>query len=135
MEHLTEKFDAQSLNALSTLTLAHIGDGVYELLARTHVARNGACRSKQMHSRTVALARAEAQSRAAHALIPHLSEEEQDVFRRGRNARPKTVPRHASSEEYAYATALEALFGWLYLSGRNERVLALWDIAREASEA
>lgn len=135
MELLTEKFDAQALNSLSTLTLAHIGDGVFELLARTHVARTGACQSRQMHRRTVALACAEAQSRAAHALLPHLTEGEQDVFRRGRNARPKTVPKHASIEEYAYATALEALFGWLYLSGQNERVLTLWEIAREASEA
>lgn len=72
--------------------------------------------------------RAAAQYRAAQAILPLLDEEEQAVFRHGRNAKPKTVPKSASHTEYAYATALEALFGWLFLKGRYDRLNALYEV-------
>ena len=123
----TEKIEQGRIGELSTLSLAHIGDGVFELLARTHVAAEGECRVEQLHRRTVALVSAPAQARAAERLLPCLTPEETAVYRRGRNAKPKSAPAHATPAEYASATGLETLFGYLYLSGRAERVYALWE--------
>ena len=122
----TENIEQSRIGELSTLSLAHIGDGVFELLARTHVAAEGQCRVEQMHRRTVALVSAQAQARAAEALLPGLTQEELAVYRPGRNAKPKSAPAHATPAEYASATGLEALFGFLYLSGRAERIYELW---------
>ena len=79
-----------------------------------------------MHRRTVALVSAQAQARAAETLLPGLTQEELAVYKRGRNAKPKSAPAHATPAEYASATGLEALFGFLYLSGRAERIYELW---------
>lgn len=120
--------------AYPTLTLAHVGDCVYELLARSHVVHQGAYPAHETHRRTVSLVSAEAQCRAARALLPLLAEDERAVFGRGRNAKPKTVPKHAGTEAYAYATGLEALFGYLYLLGRGERIQTLWQAVLTAGE-
>ena len=79
-------------------------------------------------SRTIALVRASAQAEAVQRILPLLTEEEQDAYRHGRNAKPKSVPRSASTAEYAQATALEALFGWLYLKQRYGRINELFDV-------
>lgn len=122
----TESIDKTRLSELSTLTLAHIGDGVFELLARTHAVAEGGCRVEQVHRRTVEIVDARAQARAAQALLPCLTPDELAVYKRGRNAKPKTAPAHATLAEYARATGLEALFGMLYLTGQSERILELW---------
>ncbi len=132
MELFHESMTPEQVRAYPVLTLAHIGDGVYELLARSAVLHGGTFQAREAHRRTVALVSAEAQCAAAHRLLDKLDEEEAAVFRRGRNASPKTVPRHAGTRDYAFATGLEALFGYLYLLGRGERILALWDMSREA---
>lgn len=132
MELFREAYTEEALRAVPTLTLAHIGDGVYELLARTQVVREGACRVEDAHSRTVELVRAQAQAQAAAALAPLLNEWENAVFHRGRNAHPHTLPRHCTPREYALATGLEALFGALYLSGKHERLSELWTAVLEA---
>lgn len=123
---LTESIDTSRLGELSTLTLAHIGDGVFELLARTHAVAEGCCRVEQVHRRTVEMVDARAQACAAEALLPSLTPDELAVYKRGRNAKPKTAPAHATLAEYARATGLEALFGMLYLTGQSERILELW---------
>lgn len=127
-ELLTENIDRERLDGLSTLALAHVGDGVFELLARTHAAAAGCERVEQMHRSTVALVSAQAQARAAERLLPVLTEEEKAAYRRGRNAKPKTAPAHATLAEYARATGLETLFGMLYLTGQAQRILQLWNI-------
>ncbi len=114
--------------AYPTLTLAHVGDCVYELLARSRVVHKGVYKAHETHRRTVALVSAEAQHKAAKAILPMLEEDELSVFGRGRNAKPKTIPKHAGLEAYAYATGLECLFGYLYLLGRNERIDQLWQL-------
>lgn len=125
-------FDIQlsenALREMPTLSLAYIGDGVYELLARAYILnqRGGALKTAQLHRRVVALTRAEAQAAAAQAIWPQLEAAERAVFQRGRNAKPHSMPRHATAREYALATALEALFGWLWLGGQQARLLALW---------
>ncbi len=126
-ELFREHFDDQALRAIPVLTLAHVGDGVYELLARSAVVARGGLKVVDAHRQTVALVSAPAQAKAMEAILPHLTEEEQAVFARGRNAKPHSTPKHCSLKEYAWATGLECLFGWLYLKGETERVRELWE--------
>lgn len=112
---------------LSPLNLAFVGDGVYELLVRQRLAAKGSMPMGRLHRMTVALVCAEAQSRAVEAMLPLLTEEEESFFKRGRNASSAGVPRHADPAQYRRATGVEALFGWLYLSGRNERIEELFE--------
>lgn len=130
MAELFEKsYTTQALRAIPVLTLAHVGDGVYELLARTRVV--DLCPERkvaQAHRHTVSLVSAGAQAKAAHALEPMLTEEEAAIFHRGRNCHVNSVPKRASREEYAYATALETLLGHLYLSGQTDRIGQLWAV-------
>ncbi len=130
-ELFREQFDAQALRAMPVLTLAHVGDAVYELLARSAVAARGGLKVVDAHRQTVALVSAPAQARAMEALLPHLTQEEQAVFARGRNAKPHSTPKHCTLRDYAWATGLECLFGWLYLKGDTQRVSQLWELARE----
>lgn len=127
--HLT--LNDQQLLQMSSLALAHVGDAVYELLTRCHLADAGDRTNARLHRDTVRLVRATAQAQAARRLAPHLQEDEAAVFRRGRNSKPKTVSRASSREEYALATGLEALFGWLYLKGRYDRINQLYALTLE----
>ena len=123
------------VNALSMLALAHVGDGVYELLVREMLCRKGPSPMQELHRKTVSYVRAEAQAKAARRLQPVLDEEETAVFRRGRNCHVHGIPAHANPGEYHSATGLEALFGWLYLRGRTERIQELFALAaNEESE-
>lgn len=118
--------EGQSPKSLSPLTLAFVGDGVYELLVREHLVAQGNCPVKKLHSRKVELVRCQAQAKALSQLWEELSQEEQEVALRGRNAHVGHVPKNAEVADYHGATALEALFGYLYLSGRLERVRQLF---------
>lgn len=111
-----------NIRAISSIGLAHIGDGVYELLVRTYLCAHGKATGKGLHRATVDLVRAPEQARRAQRILPLLTEAEQEVFRRGRNAHVHSIPQHASRAEYQQATALEALFGWLYLRGQRARI-------------
>lgn len=134
-DYLHVTMEDGEIGRLSSLALAHIGDCVYELLTRGRLVADGLTTARNLHSHTVRLVRASAQYEAAQKLLPLLTEEEQDVFRRGRNTKTHGVPKAASQAEYAYATALEALFGWLYLKGRYDRINALYGvIAGDAAE-
>ena len=128
MDYLHPKLDDAAIARMSSLALAHVGDAVYEVLVRSYLACGGTQTAKNLHSRTIALVRASAQAEAIQHILPLLTEEEQDVYRHGRNAKPKTVPKSASVAEYAHATALEALFGWLYLKQRYERINLLFGV-------
>lgn len=102
-------------NAHAMLTLAYIGDAVYELLVRQHIIGGDAAKVKQMHQKTIALVCAETQAALALAIEPRLSETEKDVLRRGRNAKGGHLPKNTSAPTYRLATGLEALIGYLYL--------------------
>ena len=128
MDYLHPKFDDAAIARMSSLALAHVGDAVYEVLVRSYLACGGTQTAKNLHSRTIALVRASAQAEAIQRILPLLTEEEQEKYRHGRNAKPKTVPNSASVAEYAHATALEALFGWLYLKQRYERINLLFGV-------
>ena len=114
--------DRDGLLSLSTLGLAHLGDGVYELMVRSWLVLHGRAKAKDLHKATVQYVAAPAQAERFERIQPLLDQEEADVFRRGRNTAPHSIPKAASRVQYQTATGLEALFGWLYLQGRTERL-------------
>ena len=126
MDYLAPKMSHAEVNPISVLGLAHIGDGVYELMTRTMLCRKGHTAIGELHKRTVAIVKAPAQAKAAAKLLPLLTEEEAAIYRRGRNAHVHGVPQGADVGEYHAATGLETLFGTLYLLGRQERLNALY---------
>ncbi|NLW65539.1 MAG: ribonuclease III [Clostridiales bacterium] len=119
------------LSTISVLGLAHIGDAVYELLTRTALCARGKCTSKTLHRDTVKRVCAPAQALAMQKLTDILNDEEQSVFKRGRNAKVNSVPKSASVSDYHTATGLETLFGYLYLKGRYDRINELFEIILE----
>ena len=127
---MTEYFSIQlpddEIRAISSIGLAHLGDAVYELLVRSYLCAHGKATGKGLHRATIELVCAPAQARAAEKILSRLTEEEQAVFRRGRNANVHSIPQHASRAEYQHATALEALLGWLYLRGERGRIEELF---------
>ena len=114
------------LRSMGPLALAHMGDAVYELLARREVCMKSAQAAGEMHHKTVAFVSAPAQARAAERILPRLTETEAAVFRRGRNAHSHPAPGSCTEAEYHAATGLEALFGWLYLKGNEDRIEELF---------
>ena len=114
------------LRAISSVGLAHMGDAVFEILVRGWLCAHGKATGKGLHRATVALVRAESQAEKAERILPLLTPEELAVFKRGRNAQVHSVPAHASRAQYAEATALEALLGWLYLRGQKARINELF---------
>ena len=123
-------FSKNQINEMSSLGLAHIGDAVYELLCRSFLCCNGDHTVKNLHKDTLSLVNAQAQAAFAQKLQPHLTEEEQGWFRRGKNAHSH-APKSASPKEYSLATGLEALFGALYLAGRTDRLQELFALLME----
>ncbi|MBE6990001.1 MAG: ribonuclease III [Ruminococcaceae bacterium] len=114
------------IRAISSIGLAHVGDAVYELLVRTWLCAHGKATGRGLHRAAVELVCAPRQAALAERILPLLTEAERDVFRRGRNANVHTIPPHASRAEYQQATALEALLGWLWLTGCRERINQLF---------
>lgn len=123
--------DKRQIDAISNLGLAHTGDAVFELLCRSYLCCSGGKAVKNLHRDTVAMVNAPAQAKYADKLIPHLSEEELNYFRRGKNAHSHAAPKAATPQEYAKATGLETLFGALYLSGQTERLNELFHLLVE----
>ena len=113
------------LRTLSPLTLAFVGDCVYDLILRTVIVERHNASPNQLHREKSRLAKAPAQAEMAEALQEELTQEELAVYRRGRNAKSHTTAKNASVLDYRKATGLEALYGWLYLSGQEERLLQL----------
>ena len=124
-------FTVQQVNAISSLGLAHMGDGVYELMCRAHLCAAGGQTVLKLHKDTVSLVKAPTQAAFADKIKPFLTEEETGFFRRGKNAHTHAAPKSASRAEYAKATGLEALFGALYLAGQTERLNELFKAVME----
>ena len=127
--HLSATQD--NINQISSLGLAHLGDAVYELMVRSWLCLHGKATNKGLHKAAITYVSAPAQAQRCQKILPILTEEEQDVFRRGRNSHTAAVPKGASVGEYHTATALEALFGWLYLKGETERLNELFALMME----
>jgi ribonuclease-3 family protein len=113
----------------SPLTLAYIGDGVFDLVIRSLVVAGGNTKASQLHARTSHIVKAATQAQMAEALSPHLTEEEADIYRRGRNAKSPTMAKNASMSDYRSATGFEALIGYLYLTDRFARIVELTKLA------
>ena len=124
--------DKQQVGAISNLGLAHIGDGVFELLTRSWLCGHERLTVGRMHKDTISMVQAKAQARFADKLLPLLTEEELAYYRRGKNSHVHAVPKSCTPAEYAKATGLEALFGALYLLGRTERINELFVTVMEA---
>ncbi len=123
-----EKLNEREANSYSPLTLAFLGDSVYDTLVREYLLRKANMPVAKLHSAKIKLVCAEFQSKAFDVVSEVLSEHELSVLKRGRNATGNTVPKHADAAEYRRATALECLFGYLYLIGRNERIRELFEL-------
>ena len=122
------------LLAMSSLGLAHLGDSVYEVMVRSWLCLHGKAKVKDLHRATVKFVAAPAQARRFQRIEPILTQEEQDVFRRGRNTAPHSVPKAATRGQYQTATGLEALFGWLYLQGQTQRLNELFELMMSGEE-
>ncbi len=118
----------QEIKQLSPLGLAYIGDGIYELMTRTRMIKRGNMPVNKLHRLTVSVVCAASQSASMELLLNRLSEEEEAVYRRGRNAHSGHVPKNADLQAYRRATGLEALFGYLYLCGEMVRLHELYEI-------
>ena len=128
MDFFAPKMELNEINRMSMLALAHVGDGVYELLTRTRLCTEGFQSATKLHFQTVSFVNARAQAEAVERLLPCLHEDELAIYKRGRNAKVNSVPQKASVGEYHAATGLEALFGWLYLQGKIERINELYAV-------
>ena len=127
MENLFQmNFTREQVNGISNLGLAHIGDGVYELMVRSYLCAKGNQTVKTLHKDSIRMVNAVTQAAIAQTLLPDLSEEEMGYFRRGKNSHTHAAPKAATAQEYALATGLETLFGALYLYGRIDRLNQLF---------
>lgn len=124
----------REIDAISNVGLAHLGDGVYELMCRSYLCAGGDRTIKTLHRDSVALVTASTQARLAEKLLPHLSPEEQAYYRRGKNAHTHAAPKSATPREYAMATGLETLFGALYLAGKTDRLNELFSIMMKEAD-
>ena len=115
----------QDLRSYSPLTLAYIGDGVYELIIRTILVKKGNCPVNRLHKKASSLVKAGAQSAIMEVIEEKLTPEELSVYRRGRNAHSPTMAKHATMADYRRATGFDALMGYLYLKEDYTRMLTL----------
>jgi ribonuclease-3 family protein len=126
-----ETLDSNQLKSINTLGLAYVGDAVYELFVRIRLCKERGCTNSTMHKQAVRRVNAAAQARAGELLMSRLTDEEKDVCRRGRNTDYHSKPKNVSHADYAAATGFETLFGWLWMTGRQERAYELfrflWD--------
>ena len=113
------------MRTYSPLTLAYIGDGIFDLIIRSVVVGKGNTKASNLHKRTSRIVKAETQAKLVEAIKESLTEEERDIYKRGRNAKSFTMAKNASMSDYRKATGFEALAGYLYLSDRTERLVEL----------
>ena len=119
---------------LSPLVLAYVGDTVYDLYVRTRLILSSDATAHGLHMQATRLVCAKAQAAALYAMLDKLTEEELSIYKRGRNSHMGTVPKNAAIQDYRAATGLEALVGYLYLSGMDERLTELMSLALSPKE-
>lgn len=127
LEQIKKVFECkeQDVRAYSPLTLAYIGDAIYDLVIRSVVVERANRSANELHKKTIRYVKAEAQSAMITALIPELTPDEEAVYKRGRNAKSYTTAKNASVGDYRRATGFEALIGYLYLTNQTDRLLEL----------
>lgn len=124
---IKQNMDLEEINITdySSLTLAYIGDGIYEVIVRTVIVDEANRQVNKIHKSASNLVKAETQAKMIHYIMDDLSEEEVKIYKRGRNAKAVTRAKNASMSDYRTATGFEALMGWLYLTGQSERMMEL----------
>ena len=134
IKYLMEQFhlEKQDIRSYSPLTLAYIGDGIYELYIRTILVEQGNRQASKLHKHASRLVKAPAQSEMIETLEPLFTPEEEAVYKRGRNAKSYTTAKNATTGEYRRATGFEAVMGYLYLTGQHFRMIDLIKIGMEA---
>jgi len=134
IKYLEEQFELpeQDIRSYSPLTLAYIGDAIYDLYIRTIIVKRGNTQPSKLHKRASALVKAETQADMVNVLEPHFTPEEEAVFKRGRNAKSYTTAKNATTGEYRRATGFEAVVGYLYLTKQYNRIIDLIKIGLEA---
>ena len=133
---IKKSFDLREVDirTYSPLTLAYIGDAVYDLIIRTVVVQKGNTSANKLHKQTIEYVKAPAQAGLIEAIMEDLTEEEAGIYRRGKNAKPYTMAKNATMNEYKKATGFEALVGYLYLTDKGDRILELIQIGLHKTE-
>lgn len=127
LEEINEKFGSgvKDITSYSSLSLAFIGDAVYELVVRTLVVEDGNVSPKKLQQKATMYEKAVTQAKLSDVIQDELNDEEVEIFRRGKNSSPHTKAKNATIQDYLKATGFEAVIGYLYLTGQNERMLEL----------
>ena len=136
LKQLKKEFECGEVDirTYSPLTLAYIGDGIYDLIIRTVVVERGNRAAANLHKKSIKFVNATTQAAMLETIKEELSEEEQGVYRRGRNAKSYTTAKNASIGDYRKATGFEALLGYLYLQDRMDRVIEIVKLALDKLE-
>ena len=126
-EYLNDKFniEAKDIRTYSPLTLAYIGDSIYDLVIRSILVNKGNTPVNKLHQRASQVVKAQTQAAMILALMDELTDEEKDWYRRGRNSKPHTKAKNASTMDYLEATGFEDVMGYLYLTGDMDRICEL----------
>ena len=128
MEEFIElKKDEQEVNLMSPLTWAYVGDCVYELYVRTKLVNETNLKPHALHIQAIKKVKASSQAETLNKIYEELTEKEKEIVRRGRNAENHHLPKNANVQDYMYATAFEALIGYLYLTKKNTRLKEIFD--------
>ena len=135
-EYLRQSFELNKVDikTYSPLTLAYIGDGIFDIVIRALIVGRGNTNAHSLHVATSRIVKASSQSAMIEEWLPYLTEEEEAVYRRGRNAKSPTMAKNASMSDYRRATGLEALVGYLYLQNKMERIVELIKIGLKERE-
>lgn len=120
--------DKEELKLISPLTWAYIGDAVYELYVRDYLIKNTNLKPHRLHIETIKYVKASAQAKILEKIEKNLTEEEKEVVKRGRNTKTHSAPKNADLTDYMYATAFEALIGYLYVTEQQERLLQILEM-------
>lgn len=126
MFEISEPLSKERAALMNPVVLAFVGDAVYTLLVRTELAVNSAAKANELNKRAAEIVSAHGQSGALERMLPLLTEEEEAVYRRGRNAKKATKSKNATVSDYVRSTGFEALLGYLYLTGQTERIRELF---------
>lgn len=119
----------ENVSLYPVLSLALVGDAVYELFVRTKLLKTSGAAAHTLHKRAIAFVKAAGQAESMQALLDVLTEKEITIYKRGRNAKSPTVPKNADLTQYRIATGFETLMGYLYLDAQHERLNELMNIA------
>lgn len=126
-EFIELKKDEQEVNLMSPLTWAYVGDCVYELYVRTKLVNETNLKPHSLHIQAIKKVKASSQAETLNKIYEELTEKEKEIVRRGRNAENHHLPKNANIQDYMYATAFEALIGYLYLTKQNTRLKEIFD--------